>query len=237
MVRFALAAPAMGLFASAALAQTGTLDQSIPRTTAQFNVGVTSLVWQQQIRAGLSGTLEGIRVTLVNAPAGSHVNFAIRAGDAWATGPTLFTANVAKPTAGNDDIFIDMSASSIPCVAGQTFVVEIVGGESVWMLGNYIAPPGTPSYPEPLFLTGSNFADGGWRLGMDTYVTTGGAPCYPNCDSSTAPPILNVLDFNCFVNRFQSGDSYANCDHSTSAPVLNVLDFNCFINSFTAGCP
>ena len=30
---------------------------------------------------------------------------------------------------------------------------------------------------------------------------------------------------------------YANCDGSTTAPVLNVLDFNCFVNRFTAGCP
>jgi hypothetical protein len=61
--------------------------------------------------------------------------------------------------------------------------------------------------------------------------------CYPNCDGSTAPPILNVLDFNCFLNRFSAGDPYANCDGSTSPPVLNVLDFNCFLNSFSAGCP
>jgi 6-phosphogluconolactonase (cycloisomerase 2 family) len=30
---------------------------------------------------------------------------------------------------------------------------------------------------------------------------------------------------------------YANCDQSTQAPVLNVLDFNCFLNRFGAGCP
>ena len=30
---------------------------------------------------------------------------------------------------------------------------------------------------------------------------------------------------------------YANCDGSTSAPVLNVLDFTCFLQKFAAGCP
>ena len=30
---------------------------------------------------------------------------------------------------------------------------------------------------------------------------------------------------------------YANCDESTTAPVLNVLDFSCFLNKFAAGCP
>jgi hypothetical protein len=61
--------------------------------------------------------------------------------------------------------------------------------------------------------------------------------CYPNCDASTAAPILNVLDFNCFLNSFAAGQPYANCDSSTAPPVLNVLDFNCFLNRFTAGCP
>jgi hypothetical protein len=63
------------------------------------------------------------------------------------------------------------------------------------------------------------------------------AACYANCDGSTSAPVLNVLDFNCFINRFSAGETYANCDGSTSDPVLNVLDFNCFLNSFSAGCP
>jgi hypothetical protein len=62
-------------------------------------------------------------------------------------------------------------------------------------------------------------------------------PCYANCDSSVVAPVLNVLDFNCFLNRFTAGDAWANCDGSTAAPALNVLDFNCFLNQFTAGCP
>ena len=61
--------------------------------------------------------------------------------------------------------------------------------------------------------------------------------CYPNCDASTAVPILNVNDFVCFLNRFAAGDTYANCDASTAAPVLNVNDFICFTNAFAAGCP
>jgi len=34
-----------------------------------------------------------------------------------------------------------------------------------------------------------------------------GAPvlCYANCDGSTTPPVLNVVDFNCFLNRFAAG--------------------------------
>jgi hypothetical protein len=60
--------------------------------------------------------------------------------------------------------------------------------------------------------------------------------CYANCDDSTTVPVLNVLDFLCFLNRFAAGDAYANCDNSTTVPVLNVLDFLCFLNRFAAGC-
>ncbi len=67
-------------------------------------------------------------------------------------------------------------------------------------------------------------------------VNAGTAPCYPNCDASTTAPVLNVLDFSCFLNRFAAGDSYANCDGSTTTPTLNVLDFACFLNQFAAGC-
>ncbi|MFN0134021.1 MAG: GC-type dockerin domain-anchored protein [Phycisphaerales bacterium] len=61
--------------------------------------------------------------------------------------------------------------------------------------------------------------------------------CYPNCDGSTANPILNVNDFVCFGNRFAEGSPYANCDGSTAPPILNVSDYICFLNAFAAGCP
>jgi hypothetical protein len=83
-------------------------------------------------------------------------------------------------------------------------------------------------------------------LNIDTWKVAGsyaitaqvptGAPCYPNCDGSAVEPVLNVLDFNCFLSRFSAGDSYANCDGSTEVPVLNVLDFNCFLSAFATGC-
>jgi hypothetical protein len=66
---------------------------------------------------------------------------------------------------------------------------------------------------------------------------TGGQTCYANCDNSTQPPVLNVGDFTCFLQRFAAGDSYANCDNSTQPPVLNVGDFTCFLQRFAAGCP
>jgi hypothetical protein len=61
--------------------------------------------------------------------------------------------------------------------------------------------------------------------------------CYANCDGSAQPPILNIADFSCFLQKFAAGDPYANCDGSTQEPVLNVADFSCFLQKFAAGCP
>lgn len=70
--------------------------------------------------------------------------------------------------------------------------------------------------------------------------------CYANCDCSTVSPLLNVLDFSCFLSRFRAAGSlptaqqmnnYVNCDGSTTAPVLNALDFSCFLQRYVAGCP
>ncbi len=61
--------------------------------------------------------------------------------------------------------------------------------------------------------------------------------CYANCDGSTAAPVLTANDFQCFLNRFASGNQEANCDGSTGTPALTANDFQCFINTFAAGCP
>ena len=60
--------------------------------------------------------------------------------------------------------------------------------------------------------------------------------CYVNCAHTNSPPVLNVLDFNCFISRFVAGSPYANCDGSAAEPVLNILDFSCFLNRFAGGC-
>lgn len=78
------------------------------------------------------------------------------------------------------------------------------------------------------------FAD---SRGLICRFTAQPVACYPNCDGSTAAPILNVNDFICFQTRYTLGDSYANCDGSTAPPVLNVNDFICFQTLFTLGCP
>jgi len=76
----------------------------------------------------------------------------------------------------------------------------------------------------------------GASYGMAAVLTPVAPSCYANCDGSSIPPILNVSDFTCFLNRYSAGDSYANCDGSTVPPVLNVSDFTCFLNAYSAGC-
>jgi hypothetical protein len=75
------------------------------------------------------------------------------------------------------------------------------------------------------------------RITSTTAGCTNPATCYANCDGSTALPVLNVLDFSCFLQKFAAADPYANCDGSTAAPLLNVADFTCFLQRFAQGCP
>jgi hypothetical protein len=92
--------------------------------------------------------------------------------------------------------------------------------------------------PPALYIGGSFSTSGGFSAGnLARWGCAAAAVCYANCDSSSAPPILNVNDFACFLNRYVSGDAWANCDGSTTAPVLNINDFSCFINRYAAGCP
>jgi hypothetical protein len=50
---------------------------------------------------------------------------------------------------------------------------------------------------------GATVPFGGYAIGSETWGLR--TSCYPNCDGSTTPPILNVLDFTCFLNRFAAG--------------------------------
>ena len=86
---------------------------------------------------------------------------------------------------------------------------------------------------------------GGWtgplsEAGAYVVTLTGacftGSSCYANCDNSTASPILNANDFQCFLNKYGAQDPFANCDGSTAAPILTANDFQCFLNAFANGC-
>ncbi|MBX3378002.1 MAG: DVUA0089 family protein [Phycisphaeraceae bacterium] len=75
----------------------------------------------------------------------------------------------------------------------------------------------------------------GIRLSGACYLGGAGG-CYANCDGSTGNPLLTANDFQCFLNKYASGDPYANCDGSTGTPALTANDFQCFINKYAGGC-
>ena len=63
-------------------------------------------------------------------------------------------------------------------------------------------------------------------------VSVGGAGgCPGDCDGNG---VLNVLDFVCFQQEWQSQSPFGDCDGNG---LYNVLDFVCFQQAFQAGCP
>jgi hypothetical protein len=128
-----------------------------------------------------------------------------------------------------------------PATGAATVIANNIGASGdmnalEWIAGNE-AYAGQNHLVHVNLATGATSIIGPFGTDIRGLAAAPSPPCYANCDGSTAAPILNVLDFNCFLNRFAAGTSYANCDESTAAPVLNVLDFNCFLNRFAAGCP
>ncbi len=125
----------------------------------------------------------------------------------------------------------------VPAAASaQTFAIDwssIDGGGTISVVAGAYELGGTiGQHDAGLLTTGSLECLGGF-WGVDAEVV---APCYANCDGSTAAPVLNALDFGCFLTKFAGADAYANCDGSTAAPILNALDFGCFLTKFAAGC-
>ena len=107
-------------------------------------------------------------------------------------------------------------------------IAEVDPAASIGLDGEIADPANAASLPSG---NGQPLGDAVWTFTVEA------SACYANCDGSTTPPALNVIDFACFLNRFAAGEAYANCDGSTTPPVLNVLDFACFLNAFAAGCP
>ncbi|MCY3001570.1 MAG: hypothetical protein NTV21_07185 [Planctomycetota bacterium] len=169
----------------AAVAQTGTLDQdNSSMFNAGFNGDAPSLIWQQEVQAGVAGTLEGVEVFMSGNPGGSF-EVRIRAGGGWNTSPILFQTVVTQSSAGVVPVFINTSSANITLAAGGKFVFEIQGnGSGGGISGSYVL--GNPTYPNFLYLGGPGcFADCGWRLAFRSYMLTG--PAAPNsyCTAGT----------------------------------------------------
>jgi hypothetical protein len=176
-----LAALLLVFFSSlAAFAAVGTLDQTGVGTNTSFNADTATLIWQQQIQVGLTGPLAGISVTATGKTS-TQFTLRVRSGSAPSTQPVLFQQLVTvTATMAAETVFVDMTASGITFTAGNMFVMEIQGnGTGANIIGAYVAPPGTPGYPQPLYRNGSAYA-AGFTLAFQTYVIT--CPTGASCD-------------------------------------------------------
>jgi hypothetical protein len=180
------------VLAASAQAQTGTLDQvcpiggTPPSQQAWFNGDAPSLVWQIQSDTGLAGVLEGFNLTLDGAP-GAQVDVRLRMGAGWNTGPAVFTQQLTKAIQGWETVFVDVSSVNQVVAVGNKFVIELQGNSTgCGLIGSYVPPPGTPVYPEFLYLGGPGcFVDCGWRIAFDTFVVTGPPAPVEYCTSGT----------------------------------------------------
>ena len=144
------------------------------------------------------------------------------------TGRVFVGGRSATPPYTNDALIIeydpttgaDIGHTVVEGVSPETIEVQFMGAASGGRLvvGGFYSNANTGNY--------DYFAAG---LGATQ-------ACYANCDQSSSPPILNANDFQCFLNKFATGDAGANCDGSSAAPVLNANDFQCFLNQFAIGC-
>ena len=199
----------------AAFAQTGVQDQYSAAVFPGFDCNPATLVWQQEVHAGATGTLEGFSLVLAG-PTGSQLRATLRLGPGWNTSPPVFTALVTKSTPALPQVvFVDTTSAAINVVPGTTFVIELSGtytGSQV--IGWYNAPPGAPTYAHPMFLNGPGcYLDCGYRIGFTTYVTpllpptvycsskTNSLGCTPSISSVGTPHAIWGSGFTISANQ------------------------------------
>ncbi len=216
--------------------------------TVQTDAGVTSGAW--------------VRATpLYNGGPGAVVGDADGSGKCFVTGNTLNAGLAGGATRLISPPF-DLSAAPEARITYSRWLCSIVGlvdtlrteisndNGANWTLVHLVNPATggwetltfriadsiAPTAQTRIRFVIANMDSSVTKAGIDAFSITNPLACYANCDGSATAPILNVLDFSCFLNRFAMGDPYANCDNSTTAPILNALDFACFLNAFAAGC-
>jgi len=132
---------------------------------------------------------------------------------------TDYAAFIWTPAQGMRELRTVLVAAGVDLGSWTLQTATGVSADGATVVGSGVGPP--PGSGDPM--------SQGWIARLS-------AACYPNCDGSTTPPILNINDFVCFQTEFAAGDSRANCDGSTTTPILNVNDFVCFQAEFAAGC-
>jgi hypothetical protein len=179
------------LTAAPVIAQSGQLDQVSPLEPPK-GLGVfyglqdpIMLTWQQQIRAGIDGRLEGVRIRL-SGQAGLVATVRIRRGEAWSLNPILAERQIVKSADGDEIVFVDFSAIGISISANELFVMETfgVGSQMLYLIGSHVDPAmGDPLYPEPLVRHPVRPMPG-YRHGFETYMLPPAPPCVGDANHS-----------------------------------------------------
>jgi hypothetical protein len=186
--------------------------------------------------SSIRGMVAGTQVGWVHFPLGDHAAVWHGIASSWIdlnppSWTTRFFATTGTVHVGEGGL------------SGAAHALINFGAVDSWLDLHQFLPPGYGSFSGAyaVYQDGPAIYVGGYatRNGGDdeAFLWIGSAPCYPNCDQSSAAPALNVSDFSCFLQRFTAGDGYANCDRSTAPPLLNVADFTCYLQRFAQGCP
>jgi probable HAF family extracellular repeat protein len=159
------------------------------------------------------GLLSGTQYGWANAVSG---NGSVVGGQMW-NGVDAYVAFMWTSAGGMQDLLTALASAG--------------ANTPGWSLSNVTGISG-----DGTVLVGTGSGPGGYQSWI-AHLPGSAPPCYANCDASTSPPVLNVADFTCFLQKFSLGQAYANCDGSTNPPTLNVGDFTCFLQKFALGCP
>ncbi len=150
-------------------------------------------------------------------------------------------ANATSTQSAIGHQFVNTDGAYFVAVSAYNRDARDASGQLLWQNAPFTVEhaadgPGAQN-PITVWDTGTTDPGGVYQMTLvgACFVPTAAA-CYANCDNSTAAPILNANDFQCFLNQFASSDPRANCDGSTAVPTLNANDFQCFLNAFASGC-
>ena len=96
----------------------------------------------------------------------------------------------------------DGGGTDTPSTGGD-FAMEwnsVDGGGIMYFTGGLFDVGATFGQPDAGSMSGDCFSliGGFWAI-------TAQADCYANCDESTTPPVLNVADFTCFLQKYAAG--------------------------------
>lgn len=187
----------LGSLALPAVAQTGVADQLSPfppifppGTSGGLGAFLTTQIFDQEVRIGVHGTLEGFRCASYGDP-GATVTVRVRPGPVTAPGPAVFTTVLTRVGSVYEEHWVDASSAALHVTPGMAVTLEFQGMGSIFYVGdNHVDPAlGPPLYPFPFFVNGASFADGGYRLAFETFtLTTPGSFVYYCRGDGTGTP-------------------------------------------------